>query len=384
MQATSLRLVALVVILALATASARADLLVSNRLGNAVARYNETTGAFQGNFVTAGAGGVSQPVGMRRGPDGNIYVAAQNAGPNGDGQILRYNGATGAFIDVFASDGLAQPSDLDFGPDGDLYVANFGGATVERYNPQTGAHLGSFASGGGLSAPTALRFSDDGFLYVSSFSSDQVLRYSATSGAFDKIFIDSTNIATPAGQVVGPDGNLYVVDLVGGNIERFNAVTGAPIDTFATGLSFPAGAMLDRDGALLVTELGDLKTIPGRVMRFDLSNGSSTQATGPGGLLLLPSQMLLLTYGDANGDGLADGADYTVWADNFNLPGTYNIAQGDYNGDGKVDGADYTVWADNFTPGAAAAALAIPEPTTGALALLGGLTLLLAARRRRA
>jgi hypothetical protein len=50
------------------------------------------------------------------------------------------------------------------------------------------------------------------------------------------------------------------------------------------------------------------------------------------------------SWGDFNGDGVVDIADYTVWADNFGQAGP----AGDGNGDGVVDIADYTVWADHF------------------------------------
>ena len=57
--------------------------------------------------------------------------------------------------------------------------------------------------------------------------------------------------------------------------------------------------------------------------------------------------------GDANGDGAVDGADYSVWADNYGLEGS-DFADGDFNCDGLVDGADYVLWADNFGGGASA------------------------------
>jgi hypothetical protein len=82
--------------------------------------------------------------------------------------------------------------------------------------------------------------------------------------------------------------------------------------------------------------------------------------------------------GDANGDGFVNGADYTIWADNFQKAGGF--AQGDFNGDGKVDGADYTIWADNFTPGSAA--VPVPEPTSLVLAAMGMIGLALGLRRR--
>ncbi|MBL9125771.1 MAG: hypothetical protein JNG90_19175, partial [Planctomycetaceae bacterium] len=51
--------------------------------------------------------------------------------------------------------------------------------------------------------------------------------------------------------------------------------------------------------------------------------------------------------GDANRDNLVDGADYSIWADNWlHQPATFT--QADFSGDGMVDGADYVLWADNF------------------------------------
>ncbi len=75
--------------------------------------------------------------------------------------------------------------------------------------------------------------------------------------------------------------------------------------------------------------------------------------------------------GDANVDGLVDGADYTVWADHYKQPG--NWAQANFNGDSLVDGADYTIWADHFTGGGAA----VPEPAAMSLLLAGACAALL-------
>lgn len=94
------------------------------------------------------------------------------------------------------------------------------------------------------------------------------------------------------------------------------------------------------------------------------------------------------SMGDLTGDGIIDGADYTVWADAFqttcevlgpslvlgdaNGDGKVSEAdkkimnahflelassanEGDFNGDGIVDGGDYTVWADNSVKHAEAA-----------------------------
>ena len=87
--------------------------------------------------------------------------------------------------------------------------------------------------------------------------------------------------------------------------------------------------------------------------------------------------------GDANLDGLVDGADYTIWADHFFQTGQTRVS-GDFTHDGKVDGADYTVWADHFAPGSPGfAAAAVPEPSAFVLAGVGAVALLVGVARGR-
>jgi hypothetical protein len=71
----------------------------------------------------------------------------------------------------------------------------------------------------------------------------------------------------------------------------------------------------------------------------------------------------ILAPGDANGDGLVDGGDYTTWADNFlGVAPYHNGSTGDFSGNGVVDGGDYTIWADHYNP--AGFATAVPEPAS--------------------
>ena len=62
------------------------------------------------------------------------------------------------------------------------------------------------------------------------------------------------------------------------------------------------------------------------------------------------------------------------------------VADGDYNGDGLVNGADYILWADHFYVGSPStvAAMAVPEPSTLALASLGILLMAAVGRGRQA
>jgi hypothetical protein len=91
-------------------------------------------GAFLGTFVPPGSGGLSTPAGLLFGPDGkndgklDLYVtsAVVSNGSNnrvdfvaapGSSEVLRYDGATGAFIDTFVSQdsgGLQYPTFMTF------------------------------------------------------------------------------------------------------------------------------------------------------------------------------------------------------------------------------------------------------------------------------
>ena len=95
---------------------------------------------------------------------------------------------------------------------------------------------------------------------------------------------------------------------------------------------------------------------------------------------------------DGNNDGIVDAADYTIWRDaygriqaaDFNGDGVADGADlqilesqmgwsteltADANNDGVVDGSDYTLWRDAYEA-QSGAPLAVPEPTSGGLALL--------------
>src|SRR5262245_42416081 len=137
------------------------------------------------------------------GSDGQLYVNSEMTS-----SVLRYDGSTGAFIDVFASGGgLEEPLDLLFGPDGNLYVTSEGTDEVLLYDGTTGTFLDVFASGGGIDESEGLGFGPDGNLSVVSEATDEVYRYEGTTGAFIDIFIEegSGGLAEPTFLTFGPD-----------------------------------------------------------------------------------------------------------------------------------------------------------------------------------
>ena len=139
------------------------NIYVANTDNSNVLKFNGTTGASIGKFVSDGSGGLNGPRGVAFGPNGNLFVTSQSSN-----QVMEYDGTTGAFIAVFVNitrgdpGALSLPRDLAFGPDGSLYVASFGSGDVFRYSGSTGAFMDDFipAGTGDLNGPTFLLFGE--------------------------------------------------------------------------------------------------------------------------------------------------------------------------------------------------------------------------------
>jgi hypothetical protein len=126
-----------------------------------VLRYDGTTGAFLDVFVSAnsnpfGENSAGYPRGLVFGPDGNLYLSNLWADHT---SVLRYDGQTGALIDAYVPDGsggLSYQSSPLFGPDGNLYLRNTqnpgGPGAVLRFDG-TGTFIDQFVpyGSGGLS-----------------------------------------------------------------------------------------------------------------------------------------------------------------------------------------------------------------------------------------
>lgn len=193
------------------TFGANGDLFVSddgtaNAPVDVVRRYDGRTGAFISIF--ASGGGLSIPTYLVFGPGGDLFVSSQNSN-----QVLRYDGRTGAFKSVFASGGgLEGPFGLAFGPGGDLFVASGGSFTVQtpqpgpvlRYDGTTGAFKSVFASNNSLTNPDGVAFGPEGDLFVSSFSSNQVIRFRGDNGAFKAIAASGPELVSPSGLAFTP------------------------------------------------------------------------------------------------------------------------------------------------------------------------------------
>ena len=180
------------------------DLLVGSRNAHNVLRFagpgSATPGASMGTFVPSGSGGLEGAFNMITGADGDLYVSSFDSS-----EVLRYDGDTGSFLEVFASGGsLDRPQGLLFDDAGNLLVVSSGNNAVLKYAPD-GTSLGTFIDGTGLlNSPNDLTFGPDGMLYVSSRMTQQVLRFDATTGDFIDVFAYGAGMQGATGILFAP------------------------------------------------------------------------------------------------------------------------------------------------------------------------------------
>jgi len=329
------------------------NLYVPSFFSGTVLVYDGATGGFLRQLVGPASGGpaiLPEQVGF--GPDGLLYVGSYaDDSLGGEGAILRYDAATGDFIDVFVPD-IRNPDSIVFGPDGYLYTTS---DFVEIYDPLTGYFVdGLFAAG--LESPEGVAFGPDGNLYVANYGGDEVLRFDTMTGRLIDSFVppESGGLLRPDDLTFGPDGNLYVSSRSRGSVLRYDGTTGAFLDRYLRGgVATPEGLAFGPDGQLYIGgESAD------SIFRFE----------GPGRI------------GDTNGDRLVDIDDVNAVRNHFGATGADDgtLAGDAYPWDGLVNIDDLNAVRNNFGTGTAA----VPEPEPGAGLLIFGAMAFLLTRRR--
>lgn len=269
------------VTLSLVNQAIAASLFVGSFNTNSVLEFDAQTGAFIDTVVEPGSGGLQSPVGLTFSPeDNNLYVVSLLTEDTPPGQVLQYDGRSGAFIQPFTSTvpPLIFPQDLAFGSDGSLFVANTGLDTIAQYDGQTGAFIGNLfpADSSACDAPFSITADEDAVLYFSCTFTNNVQRYDLTTGQVALLGSASSENAAPGGLSLGPDGALYVANFAANTIDRYDLETGT-VEVFIDEVESPVQPVFAPNGDLYVSSNPTQKIgepVPGKVLRYDGQTGS--------------------------------------------------------------------------------------------------------------
>jgi hypothetical protein len=231
------------------------------------------------------------------GPDGNLYVNSFNTN-----SVLRYDGSTGAFLGVFASDdALVQNNICVFGPDGNLYVNNSDANSILRFNGATGAFIDTFVppNSGGMNFPSAMLFGPDNNLYVSSLNTRSVLRYDGTTGAFIDAFVPAGGAGLAPLGLFFTNTNPTTLAYLAPPKSRFliaaspTAVSGTPFDVTVTALDASGNIDTSYQGSVTFSSTDP---DPGVVLPRDFT--FTTGGDGDNGVHTFSSGITLVTVGN--------------------------------------------------------------------------------------
>jgi hypothetical protein len=318
-----------------ATSAAAGDsLYIGDGNDNTVKRFDAATGAYEGTFVASGSGGLDGPRGLIFGESHDLLAVNQNVFTTGiGGEVFRYDGQTGAFINKVVADTDAHnpydPRGVVRGPQHSVFVGDLGDlgnldgtgrpGRLAQFDEKTGAWIRDlsptvpFTTDNG---PRGVVIGPDGLLYsaVRNFSplGGEVMRFNPATGAFLGDFVDSdpiNDLNRPEGLVFGPDGNLYVTSFRADSgdtdkILEFNGKTGAylakiDLDQVRQPRAY-AQALLFGPGGKLFVPINGSGPDTGEVRRYDVSTGTFDVFVPPnasGGPLGMP---WYLTFGDTD------------------------------------------------------------------------------------
>jgi sugar lactone lactonase YvrE len=215
------------------------DLYVSSNLTNQVLLYSGADGTPLGVFVAAGSGGIVGPHDMEFGADGHLYVAQSPAIPGFLPKIFRFDGATGAFLDVVVPTVMSGWVIGFFGFDsqGELYIAtgpnevtrHQGGPVVSLSAPSPTPVTVDFSTADGTATAGADYVALSGRLtFAPGETSKRILLTFIHDGVLEPSETMFVNLANASGATIADgQGEVTILD---GDSTRFYVVNDATAD----------------------------------------------------------------------------------------------------------------------------------------------------------
>jgi hypothetical protein len=227
-------------------------LFVTDRGGDAILRYDGVTGQFDDVFASGLASRIDRPSSVRLGPTGHLYLAGF-----GRGDVTRFDMASGAMMDVFYWDTalLEEPVELMFRGD-DLVVLGNDTQNAVVIDPRGGARSFGYPE---MRAAHDLVISDDErTVYVATDSHPQlgsaIQVWDSATGTLLRHFGGTSELAAATSLALGADGLLYACDHERNQIVRYVPSTGALDRVVVAGdsglLTAPISIDIGPDGAL--------------------------------------------------------------------------------------------------------------------------------------
>jgi len=229
----------------------RTDIYVGSRNTSSVKKYDGKTGAYIGDFISTGSGGLNTTQDLLFLSDSVLLVKGIN-----NTAIKKYNGINGAYIGDFTSGYmLANPTKMSLGKDGLIYVSQWGTTQnkIVRFN-RAGVFVNEFTSTG---VPFGLGHAWDstGNFYAASFgngNNGRIYKFSST-GTLISTFIPPGNLQGPSNLWFNSTGDLFVTDWTMGKVQHFNT-QGQFIGTYVSGMANIEGFAFLPDKSLLLSD----------------------------------------------------------------------------------------------------------------------------------
>lgn len=232
-------------------------LFITDRGGDSILRYDGVTGQFEDVFAAGMAQRIDRPSSVRLGPSGHLYLAGF-----GRGDVVRYDVESGAMMDVFYWDTtlLEEPVELLFRGQ-DLLVLGNDTQNAVVIDPDGNA-VGEFGYPE-MRAAHDFVFSDDqttAFVAVDTHAElgTAIQAWDIASARLVRHFGTMGEIAAATGIAMRDNGQLYICDFERDQVVRFDAATGAALATVVTTdsrlIDDPVSIDFGPDGALYVLD----------------------------------------------------------------------------------------------------------------------------------
>jgi sugar lactone lactonase YvrE len=194
------------------------------------------------------ATGIPGPEGIAFSPRGELYVGTQA------GQLLRIAPDGGSSLVADLGEPLAG---IMVRRDGHILAAAFGGGRVWSVDPGSGMAT-VFAEG--IAGPNFIVETRRGRVYASASTAGTIVE--VTNGT---PVVRASGLSFPNGLALFRDGFLYVAELTGNRVSRLPiAADGSlgPAEEYATGLTLVDGIAFDVHGNLLAVGFDSLRIVP--------------------------------------------------------------------------------------------------------------------------